>query len=31
MRLVGDPTSKAVVDIACGEGFYTLAIRHGAG
>ena len=28
MRLIGDPTSKAVVDIACGEGFYTRAIRQ---
>jgi SAM-dependent methyltransferase len=23
MQLIGDPTGKAVVDIACGEGFYT--------
>ena len=28
MRLIGDPTSKAVVDISCGEGFYTRAIRQ---
>jgi toxoflavin synthase len=27
MRLIGDPTGKAVVDIACGEGFYTRTIR----
>ena len=28
MRLIGDPTNKAVVDIACGEGFYTRTIRQ---
>ena len=28
MRLTGDPTGQAVVDIACGEGFYTRMIRQ---
>jgi ubiquinone/menaquinone biosynthesis C-methylase UbiE len=28
MRLIGDPTDKAVIDIACGEGFYTRMIRQ---
>ena len=31
MRLIGDPTGKTVIDIACGEGFYTRMIcRRGA-
>src|SRR5437868_2365630 len=28
MRLIGDPVSKAVIDVACGEGFYTRMIRQ---
>jgi SAM-dependent methyltransferase len=28
MRLIGDPTGKTVIDIACGEGFYTRMIRR---
>ena len=28
MRLIDDPAGKAVVDIACGEGFYTRMIRQ---
>jgi ubiquinone/menaquinone biosynthesis C-methylase UbiE len=28
MKLIGDPTGKAVIDVACGEGFYTRMIRH---
>ena len=28
MNLIGDPTGKAVIDIACGEGFYTRMIRE---
>lgn len=28
MRLIGDPTGEAVIDIACGEGFYTRMIRQ---
>jgi ubiquinone/menaquinone biosynthesis C-methylase UbiE len=28
MRLIGDPTGKKVIDIACGEGFYTRMIRQ---
>jgi predicted methyltransferase len=28
LRLIGDPTGKAVIDIACGEGFYTRMIRQ---
>lgn len=28
MRLIGDPAGKAVIDIACGEGFYTRMIRQ---
>jgi len=28
MKLIGDPTGKAVIDIACGEGFYTRMIRQ---
>ena len=27
MRLIGDPAGKRVIDIACGEGFYTRMIR----
>jgi hypothetical protein len=30
MRLIGDPTAKSVIDIACGEGFYTRMIASGA-
>ena len=28
MRLIDDPTGKKVIDIACGEGFYTRMIRQ---
>ena len=28
MSLIGDPTGKSVIDIACGEGFYTRMIRR---
>jgi toxoflavin synthase len=28
MRLIGDPTGKTVLDVACGEGFYTRMIRQ---
>jgi ubiquinone/menaquinone biosynthesis C-methylase UbiE len=28
MRLIGDPAGKAVIDLACGEGFYTRMIRQ---
>src|SRR5215471_7823959 len=28
MRLIGDPTGKTVIAIACGEGFYTRMIRR---
>ncbi len=28
MQLIGDPTGKAVLDVACGEGFYTRMIRQ---
>lgn len=28
MRLIGDPADRAVIDIACGEGFYTRMIRQ---
>ena len=28
MRLIGDPTGKRVIDIACGDGFYTRMIRQ---
>lgn len=28
MALVGDPTGKAVLDVACGEGFYTRRLRQ---
>ncbi len=28
MHLVGDPAGQAVIDIACGEGFYTRMIRQ---
>jgi len=28
MDLVGDPTGLSVLDLACGEGFYTRLIRH---
>ena len=28
MRLIGDPTGKTAIDIACGEGFYTRMIRQ---
>ena len=31
MRLIGDITSKTVIDIACGEGFYTRMIRQRGG
>jgi toxoflavin synthase len=27
MTLIGDPTGKAVIDIACGEGFYSRMLR----
>ena len=30
MRLIGDPTAKSVIDIACGVGFYTRMIASGA-
>ena len=28
MNLVGDPSGLSVLDVACGEGFYTRMIRH---
>jgi ubiquinone/menaquinone biosynthesis C-methylase UbiE len=28
MQLIGDPTGKAVLDVACGEGFYARLIRQ---
>jgi trans-aconitate methyltransferase len=28
MDLIGDPTGKAVIDIACGEGYYTRLLRQ---
>ena len=28
MRLIGNPAGKAVIDVACGEGFYTRMIRQ---
>src|SRR4051812_27879670 len=28
MALIGDPAGKAVIDIACGEGFYSRMIRE---
>src|SRR5437764_10540272 len=28
MRLIGDTVGKAVIDVACGEGFYTRMIRQ---
>src|SRR5437870_1810954 len=28
MTLIGDPAGKAVIDFACGEGFYTRMIRQ---
>ena len=28
MRLIGDPTGKTLIDLACGEGFYTRMIRQ---
>ena len=28
MSLIGDPTGKAVVDLACGEGFYTRRVKQ---
>jgi 2-polyprenyl-3-methyl-5-hydroxy-6-metoxy-1,4-benzoquinol methylase len=28
LRMIGDPTGKTVIDIACGEGFYTRMIRQ---
>jgi ubiquinone/menaquinone biosynthesis C-methylase UbiE len=28
LMLIGDPTGKTVIDIACGEGFYTRMIRQ---
>jgi len=32
MELIGDPAAKAVIDIACGEGFYSRLLRQrGAG
>jgi toxoflavin synthase len=32
MELIGDPAGEVVVDVACGEGFYTrLLRRRGAG
>ena len=31
MRLIGDLTGKTVIDIACGEGFYTRMIRQRGG
>jgi len=29
MALIGDPSGKSVLDVACGEGFYTRMIRQG--
>jgi 2-polyprenyl-3-methyl-5-hydroxy-6-metoxy-1,4-benzoquinol methylase len=28
LRLVGDEAGKAVIDLACGEGYYTRALRQ---
>ena len=28
MDLIGDPTGLSVLDLACGEGFYTRLLRH---
>src|ERR1700752_3013699 len=28
MRLIGNPTGKTVIDVACGEGFYTRMVRQ---
>src|SRR5262249_6355147 len=28
MELIGDPTGKSVLDVACGEGFYTRMLRQ---
>ena len=28
MDLIGDPTGRSVLDLACGEGFYTRLLRH---
>src|SRR5271157_1381206 len=28
MKLIGDPTGQTVIDIACGEGFYSRKIRQ---
>jgi ubiquinone/menaquinone biosynthesis C-methylase UbiE len=28
MKLIGDPTGKEIIDIACGEGFYTRMLRR---
>jgi hypothetical protein len=28
MKLIGDPAAKVVIDVACGEGFYTGMIRR---
>ena len=28
MELIGDPTGKDVLDVACGEGFYSRLIRQ---
>jgi ubiquinone/menaquinone biosynthesis C-methylase UbiE len=28
MSLIGDPAGKAVVDLACGEGFYTRRVKQ---
>ena len=30
LDLIGDPAGKAMLDLACGEGFYTRMIRRGA-
>ena len=28
MKLIGDPAAKVVIDVACGDGFYTRMIRR---
>lgn len=28
MQLIGDPTGQSVIDVACGEGFYTRMVRQ---
>jgi len=28
MELIGDPTGKSVVDLACGEGFYSRQVKQ---